>query len=962
MGKKKKKFGMAMHGNPYTKVNKPVNTANLINPNIQKMDDIYNFETNQFQAPHHQTDSMQELADDMLPDNATATSSKSNTATNQEQKTKEKKSPIVIGFNNKQNLYNDLSGTFTSQQSDGSSKPQKSIVQGFASNIKLLIQDSSKSIKLETSKQRAVPITYNVLHGANPIQSRITRVPVEPINPNQKQKFRPAAQQTFIPMQKFALPTQQKFVLPAQQNSVPPEQQTAAPIGPQFDLGFLLSYPKGIPRSFYARPSNQTPEPYTNFPNNPPGNAQNPNAEPNWQLNAVNETSPVWTPAEPTFAHTFQNAETAQAMYGQTAAGVLPQAYSPSDAYADTAIGSNSQDDTHEDCESPDFGSGQKRQSAFDRLGPLMQPKKPKLKINLLCNSEDAIREVYDLSEEEVKVKKEKQIPFHLREATLASADETVVKYLEYWPWKKNVAVRKCVTARQSKSVMILEREQMEEIYEMEYLYILIAVKGYPPTWTKETVLDTILESIKAKCFIPCFIEFTQQECKFLVIRSRAALVALHKCGFIIRKGDVELTITISMTDLTLKHIDFIPRLILRKRLSMAFDLEKCLDLSSFTTEDVISHFIYFPLNQPTNQMELVQLQSSIDWEYITELNLSHNRIVTIDGFNLAKMTPKLKHLDLSHNYIEKATCLIRCRELCLRSIKLEGNPLCNDYTDPGHYVRVLKTMFTSLNEIDGVPIHFKGEMPSFKRNYCPEDAKTVIDKFLEVYYPLIDSTDDNRALIEQLYHDRASMTITYRFKLRYGPIYRMCRSLFHRSRAMDEGDMDSVEGAVDIARTLAKWPALKHDPFTFTVDVLHHDDFTTIFKVAGAVKLTAETLAEEEHLLAFSRTFVLHSHDGCEYKITNDMVHWDIPTAEYANSAFQITTVRQKKLSLALETEPDDYLKENLVNIFMDISDLSKNASKRCLEQKNWNLKIAIDYFMKLLKLDDLDAITKEH
>jgi hypothetical protein len=65
-----------------------------------------------------------------------------------------------------------------------------------------------------------------------------------------------------------------------------------------------------------------------------------------------------------------------------------------------------------------------------------------------------------------------------------------------------------------------------------------------------------------------------------------------------------------------------------------------------------------------------------------------------------------------------------------------------------------------------------------------------------------------------------------------------------------------------------------------------------TLFKVSGVLKLLAETLAEDEYLLAFTRTFMLHSRDGFEHKVTNELVYWDFPTSECANHAFKVTTV----------------------------------------------------------------------
>ncbi|XP_063365195.1 uncharacterized protein LOC134653731 [Cydia amplana] len=895
--------------------------------------------------------------------------------------------------------------------------------------------------------------------------------------------------------------------------------------------------------------------------------------------------------------------------------GQLERPYSPTDVYSEVQT---ADDELREGSESPDLlQSNQKRQSAFSRLGPLTQPKKPKLTINLQLNKDQAVREVVNDTDESFRY-----VPVHLRKDILESEDEIVKKYLPFWPWKKNMQLRKTVSARLSKSVMLLEQEQMEAGYEKDNVFIQVVVTGYPKTWTKEDVLDAVLECVKGKSFIPLFTEFTSQKCRFLVIRCQSALVAIHKVGFCIRKADVELTLSISLTDTGLNQIDLIPRLVLRRRLMIMSDenhvdlteflIEKdvshfvyfplnrptnqmeliqlqsavtweyltelnlsrnrltftsaqhvshfvyfplyrptnqmeliqlqsavtweyltvlnlsrnrltftsaqhvshfvyfplnrptnqmeliqlqsavtweyltVLNLSrnrlTFTSAQHVSHFVYFPLNRPTNQMELIQLQSAVTWEYLTELNLSRNRLTSLGGFDLHKNTPRLKRLDLSHNYLDKVTLLLPIRDLPLRSLRLEGNPLCRDYIDPGHYIKVVRMMFHEVMELDGVRITLKGDLPSMKRNYCPEAAAAVVEKFLETFFPLLEAAYDDRAAIEDLYDKEAVLTITFRYKLRYGTAFRYFRNLFLRARSLEEEDKDSVVGAGAITSLICKWPDIEHDRYTISVDVIHHDDFTTILRLGGVLKLTAKSLAEDEHLLTFTRTVVLHSKNGAEYKITNEMLYWDVPReevtrtafnittltakslaedehlltftrtvvlhskngaeykitnemlywdvpreevtrtafnittvtffrnqirsnlilkltakslaedehlltftrtvvlhskngAEYkitnemlywdvpreevTRTAFNITTVRPKQLSLKLESPPDEELKSKLTDIFVKLADIDKKRGARCLELKNWDLRCALDYYIMLLKLDDLAPLS---
>ncbi|XP_053608692.1 uncharacterized protein LOC128674249 isoform X2 [Plodia interpunctella] len=626
-----------------------------------------------------------------------------------------------------------------------------------------------------------------------------------------------------------------------------------------------------------------------------------------------------------------------------------PQAYSPSDVYGDLRNESGSTE-PHEGSESPD-PQGQKRLSAFQRLGPATQ-KKPKLTINLSCNKGQAVREVVDETTELV----EEHTPVHLRHDVTTSTDEIVMKYLYFWPWRKPVATRRVAAFKTSKSAMLLEQEQMEELYEKDNVFIQITVTNYPKTWTKEELFDVFLEQVNV---IPCFIEFTSKECKFLVIRSKPALVSIHKMGFKIRKGDIALVLKISITLLTQNQIDFLPRLVLRKRLGLRYDGGHSLDLHEFTLKSDISHFIYFPLNRLPNQTDLIQMQSVVDWDQLTELNLSRNRLTSIDGFHLSNTCPNLKILDLSNNYLDKVTALLRCRNLPLRELSLEGNPLCHDFTDPNEYLRLVKMLFPTLRVLDGVTIYLKGDLPGHRKNFCPHGAESIVEKYLDTFFPLLEAQPSDRQMLEDMYDENALMNVLYRYKF----IHRLFRISSNNSKFLDDGLKDVIEGATSITKYINKWPVFKHDPFTFTVDILSHNEQSTIIKICGILKLTAESLAEDEHIISFSRTTVLHTSDRVEYKIVNELLLWDEPSNECYANAFQITKIRSKKLyvDLDFESTPDEETKEKLIVVFEHLTELDRHASRKCLERKNWNLKNALDNFMQLLKLNDLSSIRSD-
>ncbi|CAH3977055.1 unnamed protein product [Pieris brassicae] len=590
-----------------------------------------------------------------------------------------------------------------------------------------------------------------------------------------------------------------------------------------------------------------------------------------------------------------------QPMYGQSILGPAPQMltqpaerwpmiqtdnftnasreqYSPTGIYDDN---DSKSDYGSRDSDSSDVLENQKkRQSAFERLGPQTKQTKPKLTINLCLDKDQPIREVVT-----------KQVPVYERDEIMTSTDPTVVKFRYFWPWKNTIQLKRSVTARSSKTVMMLEREQVEEEYKNDNLFMIVSVVGFPPSWTKENVLDAILEDLKEKSFIPCFIEFNSKNCKFLVNRCRSALLALHWQGFSIRKDDVELMITISVTTLNTKVLEYIPRLVIRNRLIFGYDGRK-VDLSEFTLKSDISNFIYFPLNHPTNQSELIELIQGCDWENLDQLNLSHNRLTSIQDFDLVSKLPKLLHLDLSYNLLDDIQSVLPLRGLMLQSLSLEGNPLCLNYVDGDYYIKVFKTLFPCLRELDGISIQRGRRMPELKQCYCLCDAKPLVEKFVSYFFRLLDLEPDKRTPIQEMYHRDAVLTVTSKMKLRYNHEYSLVRQLFHRSRCLAEGNYDFVQSSEKIGKLIYNWPQLRHDIHSFNIDVMMHTERQTLLQINGIVSTRSETLSDEEKVLAFTRTVLLVCEDGIEYKIYNEMLYWDEATKECAANAFTVAIV----------------------------------------------------------------------
>ncbi|CAK1543248.1 unnamed protein product [Leptosia nina] len=67
---------------------------------------------------------------------------------------------------------------------------------------------------------------------------------------------------------------------------------------------------------------------------------------------------------------------------------------------------------------------------------------------------------------------------------------------------------------------------------------------------------------------------------------------------------------------------------------------------------------------------------------------------------------------------------------------------------------------------------------------------------------------------------------------------------------------------------------------------------------------------------------------------------------------------VNNKSLSFKFDLPLDDETRKSITDIFTKLTGLNVEQSVRCLEEKEWDLKLALEYFMKLLKLDNFECI----
>lgn len=234
----------------------------------------------------------------------------------------------------------------------------------------------------------------------------------------------------------------------------------------------------------------------------------------------------------------------------------------------------------------------------------------------------------------------------------------------------------------------------------------------------------------------------------------------------------------------------------------------------------------------------------------------------------------------------------------------------------------------------DGVIVGHNG-FPAFRRNFlCDQTGLDLVDQFVEHYFTLWDSK--SRKLLEPLYHKNAMFTITASYLVghvtsptaslkKYIVISRNLKTLADISRTMQF----LHTGNKTITQVLCRMPETEHDPFTFTVDLVHYSETYAIVLVTGVFKELPDNLLDTERYLGFSRKFVLLACPNGEYQIINEQLHVSNATTAQHMRAFKANK-KPKSNFLQLLPAKTDEEKKQLEEAFRTISTMNLEWSKK--------------------------------
>ncbi|XP_005094816.1 nuclear RNA export factor 1 [Aplysia californica] len=420
----------------------------------------------------------------------------------------------------------------------------------------------------------------------------------------------------------------------------------------------------------------------------------------------------------------------------------------------------------------------------------------------------------------------------------------------------------------------------------------------------------------------------------------------------------------------------------LKLRMSDRYDPStQLLNLSSMYADEVLSKDnIFVPLNRAATMTAVTKIIA----EYIPELtglDISNNKLLSLGHMgDLVKAAPALTSLNLGKNQIRSIDELEKLKGWSnITELMIDGNDLCNNYSNQNVYVSAVRKIFPKVMTLDGnvlpPPITFDLETdlklpPSLGSYFVNDEIKKTLVTFIKEYYTIYDS-DKRRDLIPA-YHENAQLSIcTSKNPL----MERQVGFNFYLddSRNLKRiGHLDSEKlvkktkiGVLGIASLLESLPKTTHDILSFKVDLTLALPSMLCFVLQGLFKEN-ESRGDKAIVRAFSRSFITVPC-GEGMVITNDMLMISNATMEQTRNAFKdaqkpssnVSSSSQSQVSSPVAanvagtsaTAATTYSPEQLkmVESFSAQSGMNSHFSLQCLQENGWDYQRAGTIFSQL-------------
>ncbi|XP_076180271.1 nuclear RNA export factor 1 [Ptiloglossa arizonensis] len=460
--------------------------------------------------------------------------------------------------------------------------------------------------------------------------------------------------------------------------------------------------------------------------------------------------------------------------------------------------------------------------------------------------------------------------------------------------------------------------------------------------YDKETVLKAILNAIDPAELVPVKYQAIGEDTFFLARNCAHALDKLCKTNLIIRNPDGDpliLIVTLGYASIRDLKINLQPLLL--AALTKKYDPNtKSLNLEQFHRDTDMAKTLFCPLSQQRTFNHVLKLTKTAI-ATVQNLNLQKNELFNLSPLETSSLT-SIKYLDLRHNNLLNMESLAPLKNLHILKLWLDGNPLCENYSNPKQYVESAKNYCPHLIQLDGVYIKTAGLPLTYTKYLKDEMREKLVTKFISHFFNLYDQTD--RTILKGIYHKNAFYSLSFGISLSLA--HKRNLGLFTASRNLLKAtDLNKKRqhlyyGQDNILGGLKRLPRSYHDKNSFAYDLMYDDGTCFVISVSGLFK----TLNNCSQILSFSRTFVLLAGDDNEYNILNDQYHVDSTIEEIAPSYIETKSPFEEVVPTCFNATE----KKELLNRFIEITTLNNEWCQTYLEKAKWNMRKAISNFMK--------------
>ncbi|XP_052901892.1 nuclear RNA export factor 2 [Anopheles moucheti] len=491
----------------------------------------------------------------------------------------------------------------------------------------------------------------------------------------------------------------------------------------------------------------------------------------------------------------------------------------------------------------------------------------------------------------------------------------------------------------------------------------------------KQDILDALFNLLGRHMFFPCYYKTYSKEDEFLVQNCFDALLVLvkQKLRLPMSANNIVLKLSLAMNVAEASDKDVQPLQKLERFVIKRFK-QSCLDLCSMQTELNKCKFVDFSAKSPCTLRYMMECAARKFGNTCLVLRLRHNELKNCEALESLAKFYTLVSLDLRYNMISKITDLKGIPWNNITELFLDNNPMCGTMHTSMEYVRKIRQYFGMLKQLDGQSL--VGNFAQCQNYICVPEAYKFAESFVKHYFSMFDSFQ--RADLHELYHPKAQFSMTCDFgldganiaeeqmnsqQMRQASYIQHSRNLLKFGGNLDRAMSMLIVGNERISYVLTSFPKTGFDFHSFRIDVPVFTPERVMIIVHGRMSEDEAANLGQSYYMGFTRTWLIQPcgmgtnlfHEALEYKINNDMLHmYDMTVAGISvNPTFGQTSDRNKSTleedSAMDTTSSDTDDRENALIVFKQLTKLNQQWSKRCLEESSWNLKVALNIFLKL-------------